>query len=375
MAYNSLLPRVVCELIWRVLSRGSPRPTRDADFPFCSLRHHPCSDLAWSYSRSQAQHKGLGSSPSFTERHWAGPQHGQESEDGGETDDFESEFGADEESSQAISSDDGEDAQSMEGLDHEGSRTLETTPTQHRYSSRQVQRLTQDAREERYRSRSRSPKRLALSSGMALRDSGEWVDGDGTIGGRGRARGREGVEGDDDGSAQEYRDYRGALSGMEQGATSRARVGSHHERYSLRSSSRDFSDDEGDDDRGDSSNRRPRVHRRSSSSSSAGLDHRNGRLDMGTPLPSFANERTALLERRHGISSARSEGGKAKVKEAQNGVHHPTTHSTKDDDGEDDRVSLPAGKSALLSRVWSVTFGCCLRRRRSFEGSRTDQPR
>lgn len=60
----------------------------------CSLAHTPHSDLVWSYSRSQAFYgENIATSPSFVDRHWAGPSRGLDHslDEGDEDEEAESE--------------------------------------------------------------------------------------------------------------------------------------------------------------------------------------------------------------------------------------------------------------------------------------------
>lgn len=229
------------------------------------------SDVAWSYSRSQAQPQGL-TAPSFTERHWAGPSHEghPEESDGLDSDalDDEEEEEDDEDEEIEVIDDDREDIgivqppsgrldrrndclqddeldsgdflgdpmvpsqPDVQGLkERRPSLTRPwTSPSSARHNrtlprDRQVSRLTNEESQadEPSRSRSRSPKRVAASSRSEIGMTAESSS-------RARGRDREGLARGRDGPPTPQ---------LKASASDFPRVGSHHERYSMQRPARE----------------------------------------------------------------------------------------------------------------------------------------
>jgi hypothetical protein len=252
-------------------------------------------DVAWSYSRSQAHHpQQVGvTSPSFTERRWAGPSTnipgGTDDDTEDEEEDYEAYLEGDSDHTEDVEEEDLEDDLDEFGVPHpphthshsrgrsasrdrrrsprasssrrssspststssrqhrprrsrqvspderNGTRSptrpvASTTSSTRRLQDRQVSRLAQESRDtdERSRSRSRSPKRVAASSNVYLPDApsllGRRADSHG-----GSARGRVPRQSKDG-------------PRLQSGVSDFPRVGSHYERYSIRSSSKDDTD-------------------------------------------------------------------------------------------------------------------------------------
>lgn len=311
-------------------------------------------EVAWSYSRSQAHHiQGAGpSSPSFTERFWSGPQaqaqYETEDTDGGdyETEDYSEEF------------DDGDEdtffeerppagAHLQREAPHSSKSTAQEdyTPPQHR--SRDVRRLAEDAAEDdNCRARSRSPKRIGTGgsrpSSRTTREWGRWPDETGDEG-------------------------RLVTSGLEYRSAARQRVGSHHERYSLRSSSRDYSEDEEELEarqRGESQpSRRPRMRRHSSSY--------GDEVRASSRRPSIVGDERSPLIRQ--ASHARSQSSPP-VKQSKN--YGTAALGEEREDGLSRSLAAkistsahPSTEDAVARRPWSqriseVVLGfCCVGRR------------
>ncbi|CAO1636468.1 unnamed protein product [Parajaminaea phylloscopi] len=265
-------------------------------------------EVAWSYSRSQAHHihHAAPSSPSFTERHWQGPQqsegHDQEDsyDEGYSQDSDDDELQVDNDETACFM----EDARELcgDGRMSTAYHNARSGPLHRSYQQAALRKVLDDAGDDSSRARSRSPKRLTASGAAAGKEAS-----------RGRAHGRR--------ELYEWNipsPYR-IDAEAESSSTTRERRGSHHERYSLRSSSRDYSDDYSrasgrsrsqSRSRGDSRppRSRPQV-RRHSSSNGEDAQVASGRLGPGPRAAAprsgpMVDERTRLLE--HGHARSRS---------------------------------------------------------------------
>lgn len=261
-------------------------------------------EVGWSYSRSQTHQiqQAVGSFPSLSESRWAVPRrHDAVDPQDLEDEDYFEEAGA---GDNFEVGNDGEPRYTDDDRCSQAAFREETdfsTGNTRYFSERLVQRdlrrLAQDAIDETNRARSRSPKWIGVS--------GEALDG------RGRGFGR-----------RQWPNCIGAAYGETRGdpdtqSASRQRRGSHHERYDLWGSSRDYSDEE--DNKGRccwrSSSRSAdcpgHLHSRQYSSSyepdaSSTLRRSISNQTSAAADESTVSERTALLKQGHSRSQSSS---------------------------------------------------------------------